>query len=150
FRAAPVSAEATNRFEQQLQLRLRELGRQVVEHTYNAVEVAEVDALPKHVHFEGTSYTRLNRKTPQQVWTLFGSFRLFRVGYRSTSKGGEPTLFPLVHSLGLIHGASPALASHAGGLAASAGMTQKLIRERLRADHGVGWGVKKLRQFLRA
>src|SRR5207249_2001460 len=128
----------------------REMGRSVVQHTYNAIEPADVHTLPGHVRFEGTLYTRTNRKTPQHVWTLFGQVCLRRSGYRSTSKGGEPTLFPLVHTLGLIHGASPALASHAGRLFASAGMTQRQIRERLRVDHGVGWGVKKLRQFLAA
>jgi hypothetical protein len=150
FRQAAVSPQTTLQFEQQLKLRLREMGRQVVEHTYNAVEPDDVQALPKHVHFEGGCYTRLNRKTPQHVWTLFGQIRLLRVGYRSTSKDGDPILFPLTHSLGLIHGASPALASHAGRLFASPGMTQSQIRERLRADCGVGWGVKKLRQFLAA
>ena len=64
-----------------------------------------------HVRFEGTCSTRLGRKTPQHVWTLFGQVCLRRVGYRSTSKDGSPTLFPLVHSLGLIHGASPVLVS---------------------------------------
>jgi hypothetical protein len=148
FRAATVSPEATLQFEQLLQLRLREMGRQVVQHTYNALEPHAVEDLPKHVSFEGTSYTRLNRKTPQHVWTLFGQVCLRRVGYRSTSKGGEPTLFPVAHSLGLIHGASPALASHAGRLFCSAGMTQSQIRARLCTEYGVGWGVKKLRQFL--
>jgi hypothetical protein len=148
FRAAAVSPEATLQFEQQVQRHLREIGRQVVQHTYNALEPHDVRLLPRHVRFEGTCYTRLGRKTPQHVWSLFGQVCLRRVGYRSTSKNGEPTLFPLAHSLGLLHGASPALASHAGHLFGRAGMTQSQTRERLRADCGVGWGVKKLRQFL--
>lgn len=149
FRAGPVSPETTLQFEQRLQQHLQELGRQVVQHTYNAVEPADVYALPGHVRFEGSLYTRINRQTPQQAWTLFGQIRLCRTGYRSTCKDGSPTLFPLAHTLGLFHGASPALASRAGRLFASAGMTQSLIQERLRSDHGVGWGVKKLRQFLK-
>jgi hypothetical protein len=148
FRGAGVSPEATLAFEQQLQLCLRELGRLVLEHTYNALEPADVRALPQHVRCEGSSYTRLGRKTPQHVWTLFGQVCLRRAGYRSTCKNGEPCLFPLAVSLGLIHGASPALASHAGRLFCSAGMTQAQARARLRADCSVGWGVKKLRQFL--
>jgi hypothetical protein len=148
FRAAAVCPQATLQFEQQLQLHLRELGRLVAQHTYNALEPADVHALPRHVRFEGTCYSRLNNKTQQHVWTLFGQVCLRRVGYRSTSKDGVPTLFPLAHSLGLIHGASPALASHAGRLFAGAGMTQGQTRARLRAENGVGWGVKKLRQFL--
>lgn len=148
FRAAPVTGEATLQFEEQLQRKLRELGRRVVQHTYNDLEPADVYLLPKHVRFEGACYTRLNRKTPQHVWTIFGQIRVFRVGYRSTTKNGDPTLFPLARALGLIHGASPASASRAGRIFAGAGMTQDQVRARLRAEHGIGWGVKKLRQFL--
>jgi hypothetical protein len=49
-------------------------------------------------------------------------------------------------ALGLVHGASPALAERAGRLLASTGMTQSQTLQRLRHDCGVGWGVKKLRQ----
>jgi hypothetical protein len=49
-------------------------------------------------------------------------------------------------SLGLVQGASPALAGRAAQLLADTGMTQSRTLERLRQDHGVGWGVKKLRQ----
>jgi hypothetical protein len=50
----------------------------------------------------------------------------------------------------LIEGATPALASAVGQLAASTGMTQGTLLQRLRYDHSVGWGVKKLRQVLAA
>jgi hypothetical protein len=145
FRSAPVSPQATLQFERQLQLHLRAFGRLTVQHTYNALEPADVQTLPKHVNCHG-SYTRLNRKTPQNVWTLFGQVRLRRVGYRSTTKDGSPTLFPLTHSLGLIEGATPALAGQVACLFSSTGMTQGQTRQRLRQDHGVGWGVKKLRE----
>ena len=132
----------------QLQLHLREVGRLVVQHTFNSLEPEDVQTLPKHVCLESSDYTRLNRKTRQSVWTLFGQICLRRAGYRSTHKDGEGCLFPLTHSLGLLQGASPALASHAGRLFCGAGMTQSQTLERLRWDNGVGWGVKKLRQFL--
>ncbi len=148
FRASPVAPPTTLKFEQQVELCLRELGRQVLQHTYNALEPDAVATLPQHVRFEGTCYTRLGNKTPQHAWTLFGQIRLRRLGYRSTGKDGAPTLFPLVHSLGLVHGATPALASRVGSLFARAGMTQNHIRACLRSEYGVGWGVKKLRQFL--
>lgn len=148
FRASPVSPATTLKFEQQLDLCLREMGRQVLQHTYNTLEPDDVATLPQHVRSEGTCYTRTGRKTPQHVWTLFGQISLRRLGYRSTCKDGSPTLFPLVHSLGLVHGATPALASRVGRLFARAGMTQNHIRACLRSEYGVGWGVKKLRQFL--
>jgi hypothetical protein len=149
FRSAAVSPQAALQFEQQVQLQVREIARLTVQHTYNALEPADVQDLPKHVNCKG-SYTRLNKKTPQSVWTLFGQIRLRRVGYRSTTKDGSPTLFPLAHTLGLIEGATPALAAHVGRLMASTGMTQGQMRQRLRQDHGVGWGVKKLREVTKA
>jgi hypothetical protein len=149
FRQQCVTPTAVNHFEKQLQEDLRELGRNVAQWTYNHLEPA-VDALPKHVWFEASPSTRLNQKTPQNAWTLFGQIRLWRVGYRPTHKTGDATLFPLALSLGLVHGATPALAEHAGRLLGGSGMTQRQTLERLRRDQGVGWGVKKLRQVTAA
>jgi hypothetical protein len=150
FRQEPVSPLRTHHFEQHLQEELRGLGRQLVQWTYNHLEPAAVPALCKHVRFEASLYTRLNAKTPQQAWTLFGPIRLWRVGYRPTDKGGDPTLFPLALGLGLVQGASPALAGRAAQLLGDTGMTQERALTRLRQDHGVGWGVKKLRQVTEA
>jgi hypothetical protein len=146
FRQHPVSPLRTHQFEQQLQDELRELGREVVQWTYNHLEPAAVEDLAKHVHFEAGLYTRLNAKTPQNAWTLFGQIRLWRVGYRPTDKSGDPTLFPLALGLGLVQGASPALAGRAAHLLGGTGMSQQRTLERLQQDCGVGWGVKKLRQ----
>lgn len=150
FRRQAVSPTRTHEFERQLQETLRELGRGVVQHTYNRLEPADVQTLAKHVQFEGCSYTRLNAKTPQNAWTLFGQIRLWRVGYRPSDKSGDPTIFPLAFGLGLVQGASPALAERAAHLLGGTGMTQGQTLERLRRDHGVGWGVKKLRQVAEA
>jgi len=146
FRRRPVSPTRTHQFERQLQETLRELGRGIVQHTYNHLEPADVQALAKHVQFEAGWYTRLNAKTPQNAWTLFGQIRLWRAGYRPSDKSGDATIFPLALSLGLVQGASPALAERAAHLLGATGMTQGQTLERLRRDHGVGWGVKKLRQ----
>jgi hypothetical protein len=150
FRRQAVSPTGTHEFERQVQETLRELGRGVVQHTYNQLEPADVQDLAKHVEFEGCSYTRLNAKTPQNAWTLFGQIRLQRVGYRPSDKSGDRTLFPLAMALGLVQGASPALAERAAQLLGATGMTQGQTLERLRRDHGVGWGVKKLRQVAEA
>ena len=149
FRRQRVTPVAAYEFEQQLREELRELGRNVVQQAYNQLEPA-VDSLPKHVWFEASEYTRLNAKTPQNAWTLFGQIRLWRVGYRPTTKTGDATLFPLALSLGLVGGATPALAEHAARLLSATGMTQSQTLQRLRQDHGVGWGVKKLRQVTAA
>lgn len=145
FRQQRVTPADVYRFEQEMQELLRELGRVTTQWAYNRLE-PEAAALPKHVRFEAGPYTRLNRKTPQHVWTLFGQIRLHRVGYRPTNKTSDATIFPLALSMGLVHGATPALAERAARLLGSSGMTQSLTLQRLREDHGVGWGVKKLRQ----
>ena len=145
FRQGRPTPAAVCRFEQQLEADQRELSRVITQWTYNRLE-PEAATLPKHVHFEAGSYTRLNQKTPQNAWTLFGQIRLWRVGYRPTSKTGDATIFPLALSMGLVHGATPALAERAARLLGATGMTQSQTLQRLREDHGVGWGVKKLRQ----
>ncbi|MGH8033978.1 MAG: hypothetical protein ACREO9_02045 [Lysobacterales bacterium] len=145
FLKQPVDPERTFNFEHHIDEQLREGGRQLVQSVYNHAEPA-VEGLPKHVYFEASLYTRLNRKTPQNVWTLFGQIRVQRIGYRPSDKSGDATIFPLALALGLIHGASPALAERAAGLMSDAGMTQQTVLKRLKQDHGVGWGVKKLRQ----
>jgi hypothetical protein len=150
FRGQPACPAAAQQFEQQLQEQLRGLGRQVVQWAYNHLEPADVAALPRHLRYQAGYYTRLGRKTPQNAWTLFGQVRLWRAGYRPTDKGGDPTLFPLALALGLVQGASPALAGRAAQALAEAGMTQQRVLARLRQEHGVGWGVKKLRQVTAA
>jgi hypothetical protein len=145
FVGQPVNPERTFNFEHQVDDQLREAGRQIVQAVYNHAEPV-TECLPKHVQFEASLYTRLNHKTPQNVWTLFGQIRLWRVGYRPSDKSGDATLFPSAMALGLIEGATPALAERAAGLMSDTGMTQQTVLRRLRQDHGVGWGVKKLRQ----
>jgi hypothetical protein len=53
-------------------------------------------------------------------------------------------------ALGLVQGASAALAGRAARLLADTGMTHKQVLARLRHDHGVGWGVQQLRQVTAA
>lgn len=150
FVQQPVTPQHAHAFEQELAQATRDLARQTTQWTYNHLEPDDVDDLAKHVQFEGGLYTRLNQKTRQQAWSLFGPLTLWRVGYRPTDKNGDATVFPLALSLGLVQGASPALAGRAAQLLAETGMTQKRTLTRLRQDCGVGWGVKKLRQVTAA
>ena len=145
FLSQPVTPERTFALEHQFTAVFLETGRQMMQVLFNRSEPA-VDSLPTHVHFEASQYTRLNKKTPQNAWTRFGQIRLHRVGYRPTDKTGDATIFPAALALGLVHGASPALAERAAGLMSDAGMNQRTVLQRLKQDHGVGWGVKKLRQ----
>jgi hypothetical protein len=146
LRCGPVAPLVTAHFEKDLQQATRELGRVVVQWTYNHLEPAAVTALPQQVHFEGSPYRRLKHKTPQQVGTLFGTITLRRLGYRAAPTIGEPVLFPLCRELGLVQGATPALVERVALYLAESGATQRRTLERLRREHGVHWGVKRLRQ----
>jgi hypothetical protein len=134
-------------FERELAEQARRLGRQVVEHVYNQLEPAEPEALPQYVHHEAGEYRRLNQKTPnREVATLLGKITLWRHGYRYVERDAkEPTIFPLEIQLGLVAGATPALASVAAAALAETGATQDTALRRLREQHAVAWGVKKLR-----
>ena len=143
-----VSPTSSLQFEEGLKQILRDVGRIVAEWTYNHVEPDDPRSLPHDVHCEASGYRRLNRKTPNRhVATLFGKITLWRFGYRDWQRdGGEPALFLLERQLGLVGGASPALASAAGRYLAEAGATQGAVLNRLRREHGVVWGTKKLRE----
>ncbi len=146
LRRGPVSPLLASQFEKDLQQATRELGRAAVQWTYNQLEPATAHALPPQVHCEGSSYRRLTKKTPQQVGTLFGTITLRRLGYRAAPAEGEPVLFPLCRELGLVQGATPALVERVAAYLAEGGATQLRALERLRREHGVHWGVKRLRQ----
>jgi hypothetical protein len=94
FIGRPVTPQAVFELERQLRSALREAGRVVVEWAVNRIEPGHGDRLPPHVEFEADVYTRIKRKTPQDVATLFGTIRLWRYGYRPTQKTGDATIFP--------------------------------------------------------
>jgi hypothetical protein len=146
FRQGPITPSSTAQFEKDLLLASRELGRRVVDWTYNRLEPADVPALPQEVRFQGTTFRRLGKKTPQEVSTLFGPISLRRLGYRAAPAQGEPVLFPLCRQLGIALSASPAVLECVGRYQAETGATQKQTLARLRREHGLKWGVKRLRQ----
>lgn len=142
-----LSPVAALELERDLACLSRELARAATEFAYNQLEADEPQELPPQVHHEAGQYRRLNQKTPnREVATLFGKITLWRHGYRYVQRDvTEPCIFPLEISLGLVAGATPALASAAGQALAEAGATQERVLARLRTQHGVEWGVKKLR-----
>lgn len=147
FRRGPVTPLTTAHFEQELQQALREQGRLVAEWTYNQLEPADAALLPATVHFEGSCYRRLSKKTRQRVSTLFGTVALQRFGYRAPVSAGEPVLFPLCRALGVVQGTTPALREGVARYQAESGATQQRTRTRVRQEHGVALGVKRLRQL---
>ena len=146
FRRGPVCPTGVATFENDLQGKLRELGRVITQSAFGSLEPAAVSDLPAEVRYESESYRRLGKKTPQQVSTLFGEITAYRLGYRAAPQAGEPVLFPLVRELGIVHGATPALVERVARYLAETGATQGQTLKRLREEHGLSWGVKRLRQ----
>lgn len=145
--AGPVSPVAVLEFERELAGVVREIGRAAAELAYNQIEPEEPQVLPDYLHYEAGQYRRLNRKTPNRhVATPFGKITLWRHGYRYIERDtAEPTIFPLEIQLGLVEGATPALAGIAAKMLAEAGATQEVALARLCEEHAVQWGIKKLR-----
>jgi hypothetical protein len=146
FGTQAVTPASAAQFESELADKLRELGRRLLETTVNRLEPA-AQTLPATVRWEATDYRRLNQATPNRhVATLFGTITLWRHGYRPSDKdSAEATIFPLEQALGLVESATPAMAGRIGVCLAEAGATQERVLERLRREHGVSMGVKRLR-----
>ena len=105
------------RLEWHLAHALWELGRRLVELAYNQVEPPEVKLLPTRLRVGLDEYRR-NRRTPHDIFCLFGHIRLWRAVYQAVEPG-IPGLFPLEQALGIVARlATPALADQAGRLMA--------------------------------
>jgi hypothetical protein len=141
------SPAAVLSFERELAEPLREIGRVVTEFAYNRLEGEQPEELPPRLHYEAGQYHRLKAKTPnREVATLFGKITLWRHGDRYVERDvAEPTIFPLEVQLGLVEGATPALAREAARRIAETGATQQTVLAWLKERHGIRWGVKKLR-----
>ena len=141
FHARPVTPAATHKLETDLQKLLCEVGRCALEHTLNNLEPDEAEA-PAEMRPSGTRYRR-RRKSPTDVDSTFGRFRLWRWLYEPRD-AGERCLFPLQELLGLVAGrATPALASHVGVLVAQ--HTQRDVLRLLRQHNGLKWSHDLLR-----
>jgi hypothetical protein len=147
FVRAEVSPASMFDFETRIAERLRELARQLVENVLNLLESDDPKEMPHDLEHESGGYRRLNQKTRNaRVATLFGSVELWRYSYRYWHRDvAEACIFPLEIELGLVHGATPALAEAVARYMAQAGATQQAVLERLRSQHGVSWGAQRLR-----
>ena len=145
---APLAPAQFLRWELTLLVVVREFGRHLLQDTLNALEPERSDLLPRHVWLGTSCYVQRREKTRNgYVATLFGTVELWRRGYRSCDKT-EKSIFPLELLLGLVEGTTPALASWLGRQMADAGASQGRVQERLREEHQVSMGVKRLRQLI--
>lgn len=147
FFGAEISPTNVFDFEMQLAERVREFARQLMEQLLNQIEPDDPEEMPHDVEYQAGGYRRLNQKTRNaHVATLFGTVELWRYPYRYWHRDtAEACIFPLEIELGLIHGATPALAEAVGRYMAQAGATQQAVLDRLRSQHGVSWGAQRLR-----
>jgi hypothetical protein len=146
FRAAELTPAACHHFETQLQAALRELGRIILEWTYNDLEPDDRSLMPDHLRFDGDWYRRRARTPNRSVATPFGTITLWRYLYQPIH-GVERSIFPLEIRLGLAAGhATPALAERVAHAAVDS--TQGTVLSDLRGDHAVAWSVATLRAVI--
>ncbi len=146
FRVAEPTPSACHHFETQLQATLRELGRIIVEWTYNDLEPDDPLLLPDHLRLDGDWYRRRVKTPNRRVATLFGTITLWRYLYQPIH-GVERSIFPLEIRLGLAAGrATPALAERAAHAAVDS--TQGTVLADLKRDHAVTWSVATLRAVI--
>ncbi len=147
FLGAEINPAAMFDFEREVAEEVRELARRLVEQVLNQIETDDPEEMPHDVEHQAGCYRRLNGKTRNaRVATLFGTIELWRYSYRYWHRDvSEACIFPLEIELGLIVGATPALAEAVGRYMAGAGATQQAVLDRLRSQHGVSWGAQRLR-----
>ena len=146
FRRADPTPLACHQFETQLRDHLRELGRIILEWTFNHIEPHDRADMPNQMCFEGVWYRRRSKTPNREVATLFGTITLWRMLYQPIH-GVEPSIFPLEIRLGLEAGlATPALTERVGQAAVVS--TQNAVLEYLKRDHGVSWSVATLRKVI--
>jgi hypothetical protein len=146
FRRTGPTPQAAHQFETQLQCLVRELGRIIVEWTFNHLEPHDPRDMPNQMGFQGVWYRRRFKSPNRTVATLFGTITLWRMLYQPLH-GVERSIVPLEIRLGLEAGlATPALAERAAQAALAS--TQGAVLAGLQRDHGVCWSVASLRTVI--
>ena len=146
YRSRDITPAATCTFENDLASLLRQMGRVIVEWTYNHLEAEKEEEEPPLAGLEGELYRRRTRSRRRYgVATLFGIIPLCRIGYEPVdADSGLRNIFPLEMRLGLTAGrATPALMERVGRM--SAQHTQKTVLDWLRQEHDVQWSAETLR-----
>jgi hypothetical protein len=146
FRRADLNPQACYHFETQLHEQLRQLGRIIVEWTFNHLEPHDRRDLPNQMCFQGVWYRRRSKTANRKVATLFGTITLWRMLYQPLH-GVERSIFPLEIRLGLEAGrATPVVAERVAQAATAS--TQNTVLAALKRDQGVSWSVATLRTVL--
>jgi hypothetical protein len=149
FLAQPISPDGLLRLETELAKAVREVGRKALEYACNRCEPEAPEDAPHDVTYQGAGYRRMNHKTPNRcIDTTFGRITLWRRGYRYWHRGvNEPTIFPLELMLGIVEGATPALAGEVSRMMSEAGASQRRVLEQANRQFGVSMSVERLRRL---
>jgi hypothetical protein len=99
FRKSELTPQACHQFETQLHDQLRELGRIIVEWTFNHIEPRDRRDMPNQMCFQGVWYRRRSKTPKRKVATLFGTITLWRYLYQPLH-GVETSIFPFGDPLG--------------------------------------------------
>ena len=146
FRGTEPTPQLCHQFETQLRDRLRELGRLIVEWTFNHIEPHDKRDMPKQIYFQGIWYRRRFKTPNRKVATLFGTITVWRMLYQPLH-GVEPSIFPLEIRLGLeARISTPALTEWVAQAALAT--SQNAVLAALKRDHGVCWSVATLRKVI--
>ena len=141
-----VSPVETLRWEERLELALREFARSWLEWTLNTLEPQAVEALPQRIEYREQTYRRLAKKTRRRnILTRFGNITLLRATYRRGSRG--KVIAPLEVALGVERGATPAAQDLVGRQVAVAGSSQSRGVEQIAERTGARIGQEKLRKL---
>jgi hypothetical protein len=126
FRRAELTPQVCHQFETQLLAQLRDLGRIIVDWTFNHIEPRDRRDMPNQMCFQGVWYRRRSKTANRTVATLFGTITLWRYLYQPLH-GVEPSIFPLEIRLGLEVGlATPALTERVGQAAVTSSQNSVL------------------------
>jgi hypothetical protein len=149
FRCAPLCPEGMAKFEEELSLLLREIGRLIVQWTLNHLEPPSRTDMPPTLYWKFDAYRPKRLSPMKNLNCLFGPIRVSRWLYESCNGLDLPALFPLEHCLGIVASvATPALANVVARL--SVDFTQRHVLETLRQQYAVVWGPATLRRVTKA
>jgi hypothetical protein len=147
FRRTEITPERTFEFETTVQELLREVGRLIVQWTFNHLEPEPREQMPRLFLWEGEYFRRRSKSPLRNLNCLFGPIALSRFCYQRVESCGR-CLFPLEVQLGIVMGvATPALADVVGRM--SSDSPQRQVLDQLRKQ-GITWGVRTLRKVIQA
>jgi hypothetical protein len=146
FRGAPPTPQSFLALEMALKQCSDDACRQILEQEVNRLEPDHKDEMPAKVRYQKERY-RINKKTPAQVASRFGTITI-RSFYYLNEEAGEPGLHPLWVQLGICAGAAtPALMERVARM--SVDHTQAEVRAWLLREHRLQWSNDRLRSALR-